>query len=231
MKDLIIKLRKKAGLSQEDLSQKLGISRPTLIATERGERDLSVSELKIISELFDIPMEMMLDDSLTSEEKVELQDFSKKSFTKFHNLILQCVKYGSSDTDGKITKTKLAKLVYLCDFASYYKYLKPISGFKYQKFPLGPVAIQFFTIIDDSESFIVEQKAKAIMISLNEAPDDTVFDKQELSLIKEICQKWKKATTQEIVEFTHNQVPWKVCKNEDVIPYTLINNEEPENVY
>lgn len=230
MKDLIIKLRKSIGLSQEGLSKKLGISRPTLIAIEKGERDITLTELKKISEIFDIPIEIILDEELRISEKVNSKNFSEKSFQKFYNLILECIKYGA-DEDGKITKTKLAKLVYLCDFANYYKFLNPISGFEYRRLQQGPVAIEFFDIIDCSESIDVEKKDKAMLISLIEQPDSSVFNKKELELIKIICKKWKKAKTQEIVDFTHNQIPWKVCKKRDVIPYTLINNEAPEYVY
>ncbi|MFA5947593.1 MAG: type II toxin-antitoxin system antitoxin SocA domain-containing protein [Candidatus Gracilibacteria bacterium] len=230
MKDLIIKLRKSAKLSQEELSQKLGISRPTLISIEKGERDITFTELKKLSKIFDIPLEIIIDEDLSTSAKLSAQNFNENSFKKFHNLILQCIKYGA-DEDGKITKTKLAKLVYLCDFANYYKSLNPISGFEYRKLPQGPVAIEFFDIIENNESIRVETKGSANMISLIEQPDDTVFTKQEQTLIKAVCKKWQKAKTQEIVDFTHNQMPWKVCKNREIIPYTLINNEDPKNVY
>jgi transcriptional regulator with XRE-family HTH domain len=230
MKDFIIKLRKSTGLSQEELSQKLGMSRPTLISVEKGERDITITELKKISEIFDIPIEIILDEELRTSAKVDSKNFSEKSYKKFHNLVLQCIKYGA-DEDGKITKTKLAKLVYLCDFASYYKFLNPISGFEYRKLPQGPVAIEFFDIMEDDESVCVETNGKANMVSLVEKPDNTVFTKKEQELIKAVCGKWKKAKTQEIVDFTHNQMPWKVCKDREIIPYTLINNEAPENVY
>lgn len=231
MKDLIIKLRKSAGFSQEEFSKKLGLSRPTLISIEKGERDITVTELRKISEIFDIPIEIILDEDLKTSIKVDSQDFSEKSFRKFYNLVLQCIKHGADDKDGKITKTKLAKLVYLCDFASYYKFLNPISGLEYRKLPQGPVAIEFFDIIDNNESVNVTTNGNAIMISLIEQPDDSVFTKKEQELIKSVCRKWKKANTQEVVDFTHNQMPWKVCKDREVIPYTLINNEDPENVY
>jgi transcriptional regulator with XRE-family HTH domain len=230
MKDFIIKLRKSAGLSQAELAQKLGFSRPTLVSMEKGERDITLTELRKISEIFDLPVEIILDEELSTSQKVDLQNFGEKAFSKFHNLIMQCIKYGA-DQDGKITKTKLAKLVYLADFASYYNSLKPISGFEYCKFPRGPVAIEFFDIIDSDESISTEKNGDAIMVSLVEQPDDSVLNKEELELVKAICKKWKKASTQDIVDFTHRQIPWKVCKDREVIPYSLINNEAPENVY
>ena len=230
MNAFISQLRKSAGLSQEELAAKLGFSRPTLVAMEKGERDITLTELKKLSEIFDLPIEIILDDEMGITQKVDSQNFGAKAFGKFHNLVLQCIKYGA-DMDGKITKTKLAKLVYLADFASYYNYLKPISGFDYHRFAQGPVAIEFFDMIDNDESVSMEKKGDALLISLVEQPDDSVLDKKELELVKAICKKWKKASTQEIVDFTHKQIPWQVCRDREVIPYALINNEAPENVY
>lgn len=231
MHEIISKLRKEAGISQEELAEKLGFSRPTIIAIEKGERDLTMNELKKISMIFDLPISIILDDELTTSQKLEFQNYGIKSLKKFHNLVLQCIKYGAAEDDGKITKTKLAKLIYLADFASYYKYLKPISGFEYHRLEQGPVAIEFFDMIDNDESLCVEKKDNAIMVSLLEQPDDSILDKKELDLVKTICKKWKHANTKEIVEFTHKQIPWMVCKNGETIPYDLINNEAPENVY
>jgi len=230
MKNLIIKLRKSDNFSQEELAKKMGISRPTLISIEKGKRDITLGELKKISEIFDIPIQIILDKDSSLEEKVDSQSFTKQAFTKFQNLVLQCIKYGV-DEDGKITKTKLAKLVYLCDFASYYNFLKPISGFEYRKLAQGPVAIQFFDIVDENESICVESKGRSMMISLNEQPTKGVLDGNEEKIVKSVCSKWKGKNTKAIVDFTHDQIPWKVCKDGEVIPYTLINSEAPENVY
>lgn len=230
MKDFLVKLRKSAGLTQEQLAQKLGVSRPTLVLIEKGDREITLTELTKISQIFDLPLEIILDAAMSLPSKINSQNFGERSLKKFHNLILQCIKYGASD-EGKITKTKLSKLVYLCDFAHYYKTLTPISGFEYHRLARGPVAIEFFDIIDEDESIAWEKNGEAILVKLVEQPDDSVLNKEELALVKEICKKWQKANTQEIVDFTHKQIPWKVCKDREVIPYSLINNEAPENVY
>jgi len=230
MQNLIIKLRKTAKLSQANMAEKLGMSRPTFIEVEKGTRDITLTELKKLTRIFDIPIDVFLDEKLGIEEKVKCQNFSEKSFKKFHDLILQCIKCGA-DEDGKITKTKLAKLVYLCDFAHYYKYLKPISGFEYRRLKEGPVSIEFFDIIDTDQTICVEPKNKAMLISLVEKPNSSILDSNEKAIVKAVCEKWKNANTEKIVDFTHKQIPWKVCRKNEVIPYQLINNEAPENVY
>jgi hypothetical protein len=54
---------------------------------------------------------------------------------------------------------------------------------------------------------------------------------EELGLIKKICKKRQKADTQEIVNFTHRQLPWMMCKEKEIIPYEFITQEDPSNVY
>ena len=154
----------------------------------------------------------------------------RESKRKFQNLVLQCIKHGAN-INGEITKTKLAKLVYLCDFANYYESLEPISGVEYKKLEYGPVSIDFFNMIDSSESIMRKEKGRATMISLVEDPDDSVLSSEEMKLLKKICKKWAKADTETIVDFTHKQMPWQNCRDRETIPYELINMEEPNNVY
>jgi transcriptional regulator with XRE-family HTH domain len=228
MTNLITKLRKDSGFSQEDLADKLNISRPTLVSIEKGDRDLTLSELKTLGVVFDLPIEFLI--SEMEHPKGIIPPARETNWSKFLNLVLACIKYGA-EKDGKITKTKLAKLVYLCDFGHYYKTLKPISGFEYKKLANGPVPIEFFEIVDTNESLTTENKGGAILVSLIEQPNEEAFSEAELDLIKTICKKWKSANTQEIVNFTHKQIPWAVCKDRETIPYELINMEEPENIF
>jgi hypothetical protein len=63
-------------------------------------------------------------------------------------MLLNAIYYGS-DADGKIPKTKLAKLLYLIDFISYYEQSSSISNLEYRKLPLGPVPYEYFEILDE----------------------------------------------------------------------------------
>ncbi|MFH1284298.1 MAG: type II toxin-antitoxin system antitoxin SocA domain-containing protein [Candidatus Peregrinibacteria bacterium] len=230
IKNFIIKIRKMNGFSQDDLAKKMDMSRPTLAAIENGTRDITLPELKQLAKIFDIPVNIMIDEDLKMDEKIDESNARQKSFRKFHDLVLKCIKYGA-DEDGKITKTKLAKLVYLCDFANYYKYLSPISGFEYRRLAQGPVAIEFFDLIDSDESVCIETKGRSILVSLIEDPNDSALNKDEEETVKTVCAKWKTARTKEIVDFTHEQLPWATCKEGEIIPYELINMEDPQNVY
>ena len=57
------------------------------------------------------------------------------------------------------------------------------------------------------------------------------LQKKEVELITKIAKKWEDKKTREIVNFTHNQLPYKVCSPDEIIPYELIIQEDPEYVY
>ena len=53
----------------------------------------------------------------------------------------------------------------------------------------------------------------------------------EVRLIIKICEGWKGKPTNELVEFTHSQLPWLICRDNEIIPYILITQEAPERIY
>lgn len=225
MKNTLKQFRKSMGFSQSNVANKMGISRPTYDAIEKGEKDLTLSKIQQLSDILETTPESFLENFLVKEKLPQ----NRK---KFREVILNCIKFGA-DMDGKITKTKLAKLVYLCDFLSFYENLEPLSGLEYRRLPQGPVAIEYFEIIDSDTALNIEAKQRAMMISLVEdsGAESNELSVNELELVKKVCEKWKNQSTDSIVNFTHQQIPWKICREGEIIPYELIHNEEPENVY
>ena len=68
------------------------------------------------------------------------------------------------------------------------------------------------------------------MVERGDAPHGKLDD-DELNVIRLLGEAWKDKQTQEIVDFTHDQLPWQICREGEVIPYGLITQEEPEKVY
>src|SRR3989344_1453750 len=56
----IKELREQNKFSQEYLAEKLGVSRPTYMQIEKGERELTISEAKKLASIFDISLEDFL---------------------------------------------------------------------------------------------------------------------------------------------------------------------------
>lgn len=152
---------------------------------------------------------------------------------KCRQIVTNALFYGADD-DGKVTKTMLAKLVYLIDFTWYYENLSPMSGMSYRKRPYGPVPDMYFRIVSEMEDegiIAMEAKGTASLFSLHKDPKSNALNEDELNMIQRIGNAWHGRSTDEIVSFTHNQLPWQICRPDEVIPYELITQEEPERVY
>ena len=124
MHTIIRSLREQCGFSQDAMSEKLGMSRITYIRLESGDRSPTVDELRRIAQIFDISLESLIFD--TRSEPPESIDEEK-----YKQILEHCIKFGA-DSDGKITKTKLAKLAYLADFAWYYENFTSLTGLQYR---------------------------------------------------------------------------------------------------
>lgn len=218
-------LRMANNLSQFGVASALKMSRPTYMAVEAGTRQLNVNELIILASVFDTSVEDILNVAKKGSAKTS-------DIEVYKDMILNCLEYGSNSDDKRLTKTKLAKLVYLADFTWFYKKRVSMSGMSYRRIEYGPVPDEYFRVIDElfGGNYIqITPSGTALMINLNEsqAPKNRLSSEQ-IALIKDIASAWKDKNTREIVDFTHSQKPWASCKPGELVPYELIL-KEPEN--
>ncbi len=225
LNEFIKSLREARVISQQEMAKKLEMSRPSYIAFEQGKKDLSLPEAKKIADIFGI--------SLRDMETGIVPDYEK-----YKEMILSFLRLLSLGDDGKIPKTKLAKLLYLADFAWFYEKMESMSGMQYRKIKYGPVPDLYFRALDELEEEgrinRDNKKSDVILISENEGSKKqklSKIKKEELELIKKISKKWQNKKTREIVNFTHGQLPYKLCSLNEIIPYELIIQEDPEYVY
>ncbi|MFW0862480.1 MAG: type II toxin-antitoxin system antitoxin SocA domain-containing protein [Candidatus Komeilibacteria bacterium] len=218
-------LREKKGLSQHDIAKKLGISRTSFIAIEQGKKELSLSEARTLSNLFGVSLE-------------DMQVGLLPNYEKYKEMILFYLRSANSKGDGKMPKTKLAKLLYLADFAWFYENLNSMSGMQYRHIQFGPVPDLYFRALDELESDgkINLDRTKDEVILIHESEGSKMrklnaLSSEEKSLIKKIERKWRSKRTSEIVNFTHEQLPYRLCVQDELIPYELIIQEDPTHVY
>lgn len=217
-------LRTGRGFSQSFVAEKLGLSRQSYMAIERGSRELNLPEAEKLKDLYGISME-------------ELTTASIPQYEKYKEMILAFLQVLIGNRDGKVPKTKLAKMLYLADFAWFYNNLESMSGTQYLKRTHGPVPNEYFRAIEELEEtgkITIDHKNDALLVRIGKgAQRDKLLslNKEEKTLIKDISKKWASKLTREIVDFTHNQLPYRICAADEVIPYELITQEDPENVY
>ena len=227
MTTTIKELRIEKGVSQQELADLLWITRQTFSKLENWKIDPTLWQAVKISEFFGVDVAKFLpwDTQTTAPKEIDWE--------KYKQIIKNFIKYWSDD-DWKITKTKLAKLCYLLDFTRYYNNLESITWLEYRKIKYWPVPdIYFWTIeeLEEEESIVIEQSWKASMIWNIESPKNDKLSEEEMNLLEKIAEKWKNKDTEEIVKFTHKQLPWMLCEDKEIIPYDLITQEEADNVY
>lgn len=220
---LIKELRLERGLSQEEVYSRCGIGRSSYISFEQGKTELSFSQIAQLANIFGLSLE-------------QVEGGIKPNYEKYKQMVLAYLRCHPS-SDGKVVKTKLARLLYLADFAWFYDHLESMSGMQYRRLQYGPVPNEYFRAIDElqeSGQISIDHKSDILLISETDSSKKqtlTELSKDELNLIKKICQKWKSKKSTEIVHFTHNQLPYKICQPDEIIPYELITQEDPGYVY
>lgn len=213
-------LRTKRGVSQSEIAKKLGISRSSYIAVEQGKRDLTLGEFEKLSEVLSVSLEDM--------EHGELPNYEK-----YKQMILAFLRLNKN-----VPKTKLAKLLYFADFGWYYSHLESMSGMQYRKIQYGPVADTYFRLIDemfDSGEISIEQTDKgALLVSQTRSGAKghlTSLSREESKLIEKINKKWKTKRTEEVVNFTHKQMPFMFAEDNDIVSYDIFTQENPDDIY
>lgn len=217
----LYELRKKYEYSQVDIASRLKITRQTYMKMENGKAPITTDVLRNIANIYGIPVEEFY--------------YGPSNIEKFKQMYMYIL---SNFKHNGIPKTKLAKLLYLVDFRHFYEKLEPMSGVLYKHQQYGPVADPFLELTEDLYDNgdirydFLSEGAQMIIPSSNLYKNGyPLLSKTDKKEIDEICKLWKNISTKEIVNYTHNQKPWMACRDNEVIPYTLILQEEPDNVY
>ena len=239
-------IRETLGLSQEQLAEKLGISRPTISQIENGDRKISAVELMRLSEIFNLSVDAVLD--LEEAPKVTLADkpakrsaassrmrinVPQKKLNKFKQVLLYILnKVGSKPAIGE---TVIYKLLYFIDFNFYEKYEEQLMGATYQKNNYGPTPIEFKSIADKMirEEQITKVENKYYNYPQTKylplvTPDMSTFKGNELEVIDDVLNRLSGMNAAQISEYSHNDVPWKVTEDRRKIEYESVFYRTPE---
>lgn len=247
--EFIQKLREKNQLSQEFIAIKLGLSRPTYIAIEKGQRDITINEAKSIAELFNISWEELINERESSNNVIikkskdtnsEIRESNlrisipQKNFEKFREVLLYVLsKVGAKPNVGE---TVIYKLLYFIDFDYYEKYEEQLIGATYLKNHFGPTPVEFKKLVDDmikigeleivkSKYFQHEQK-KYLAVRL---PDlSKLINAQELQHINDVLSRLSDKNATELSDYSHQDVPWIVTAEGKPIDYESVFYRTPK---
>ena len=243
--DKLKEIRKEFGLSLELFSRIIGCAKKTLISYEKGDSIPNDCYAIIIKSLIDKPeiintlisvnkcefnnkeyniIKSKIDNyfyknNKKNKELTEYNGFSNYSIDKINNIILYFA-------DKGILKTKLLKEMFYADFLYFKNNCKSITGLEYAKLPFGPVPDQFEELLNDciKNSLInyrVEydnQYEKHNIESIKEF-DSSIFNEEELSILKTIKNKFNNYTSKDIVEYSHKEKAFTQTQYGELISY------------
>lgn len=163
----------------------------------------------------DVQEDVIRDFFFGKRNRTRFTGYTLPNFEKFTEMIL----FFCSDKD--VWKTKLNKLLFYADFAFYKYHGMSISGAKYNPIDLGPVPDNFNGIFE----LLVNDKT--LNVSCKIFPDggvgekytpqrnfnESLFTPDELKMLHTVKKQFKRTSTQEIIELSHQEKAWNENKN------------------
>ncbi|MCU0653066.1 MAG: DUF4065 domain-containing protein [Candidatus Pacebacteria bacterium] len=219
-------LREKNKLTQEYLAGEIGVSRPTYMQIEQGQRDLTVTEARKLADIFCLALEDFLAEKtmtvkIKTKKKVKSAetdiriDVPQEYADKFREVLLYILKkIGGKPNVGM---TVLYKILYFIDFDYYEKYEEQLMGALYIKNNFGPTPVMFEKIMQD---LVKENKVEPIkskfyqypqtkyIINPEIEPDLSVLDGREKEHVDWELDRLSNMTAAEISSLSHKDIPW-----------------------
>jgi transcriptional regulator with XRE-family HTH domain len=239
-KSTIKQLRTSAGISQQEVADKVGVARATYAGLESGRRDPNLTEIRNIAEFYQVsPSELIDGIQSRVEEPVAPYKFTNQNDIlprdvnpqinpeKLREVLLYVLeKVGAKPNVGE---TVLYKLLYFIDFDYYEKYGQSITGLTYVRNHFGPTpAATFAEIVKGmelrDELEIVETKFfnnKQKKYLPNVKFELHKLSAKELEHINDELLRLADKTATELSDMSHKDTPWLASKQGEVIDYQL----------
>jgi len=214
-----------AGLSQSEVAESLGISRPTYMKIEQGLSKPTEEQQALLAELFNISDESLSEDDISNKIiEIKPKEIPPDHVNKFKQVLLYIVsKVGSRPNIGQ---TALYKLLYFIDFDFYEKNQKYLIGATYIKNTHGPSPVLFAKISKEleKEGLLVEVNSKYFGYDqkkyiVTKEPDVSELSAVELKHIDNELERLASKSAKELSELSHIDTPWKVAKDKQILNY------------
>jgi transcriptional regulator with XRE-family HTH domain len=234
----IAELRKMKGLSQEELSKSVRISRPSLTQIENGNRNVDIMELQRLSIILGFSLDEFMSknftgvrDIINTEEKKSKKNEERISvptlqLNKFKNVVLYILERCAGKPN--VGETVLYKLLYFSDFNYYELYEEHLTGARYRKLPYGPVPQKIDVIINQmiDEAQLKRVKTEYLGYSQTrylplEKPDLTELRASEKEIIDRVIEQMSDWSASAISNYSHKDIPWLASKEGEEIYYEL----------
>jgi transcriptional regulator with XRE-family HTH domain len=242
----IKQIRESLGLSQQALAEKLDVSRPSISQIENGERKVCAEELKKLAGIFNLSVDVLLDSD--KEPQIMIREsrqayeseatppmrinVPQKNLQKFKEVLIYILnKVGAKPNIGE---TVIYKLLYFIDFDYYERYEEQLIGATYLKNKYGPTPLEFRKIVAQmmTKAEIVEVKDKFFEYPQRKylprrKPDLRILRGSEIAVIDNVLNRLSDLNAREIIDYSHNDVPWLTTDEGQVIEYEAVFYRTP----
>jgi transcriptional regulator with XRE-family HTH domain len=235
----IKKIREQFVISQQELADRLGISRPAVSQIESGTRKVCAEELKKLADIFNISVDALLnpekEPSVLVREKKETYpakpeiriNVPQRNLAKFKEVLLYILnRVGSKPNIGE---TVIYKLLYFIDFDYYEKYEEQLIGATYLKNKSGPTPIEFAKIIENmiKAKEIIKVKDKYFTYPQTKylplrKPNLVQLRGSEIAVINNVLSRLSDKNAKEVSDYSHNDVPWLTTQEGKIIEYESV---------
>ena len=240
MTNILKYLRELNNYSQEELAEKLGITRQSYIKYEKTGIINDVALVKKIAELFDVDYSCIIENKIPKEYSYNIvgkSSYEKESdmrinipinnIEKFKQVFLYILnKVGAKPNIGQ---TVLYKLLYFIDFDYYELYEEQLMGLKYIKNTYGPTPVDFAKIVKEMENDgeIEEVRTKYYDKEMTKylpivESDLSLLSARELNHIDKTLERLADKSAKELSEYSHKDIPWIGTKDREIIDYDAV---------
>lgn len=203
-------LRKKVGMSQDEVSQALGLTRPAYKQIEMDEREPSIAEIRAISELFGVRIDSMSSD-ISDQVPVDKDATHELDKIKYQNLILYLAqKVGAKPNVGE---TVFYKLIYFIETLSKERYGNGITNESFYKMQYGPVPTSFQPVTEEMINRNELDKVTGRYFTYMQTKylprvQFSGLSQKDLTVINEIIVALGDKTATELSDLSHMDKPW-----------------------
>lgn len=162
--------------------------------------------------------------ALLAKKMNEVEDLIYQGYADFDfNKLVEMVIYLTTQP-GKVSKTKLMKLLFYSDFRNFSETGLSMSGMTYRHLPFGPVPDHHYLILDvlcelghirlePFENFEGEYLVPEI------ESDISIFDEDEIIVLESVINDFRNMNAYQISEYSHREKAYTNTENKEYISY------------
>jgi hypothetical protein len=154
-----------------------------------------------------------LSKSLSARTTLNAEDRTMAHNAKLKELIIYLALRMQEDQHVGRGRIKLAKLLWRCDFAAFWRFGEPITEARYQADRLGPAPVDEMLALRDLEGagrleLVNEWDQQQIPVATGVPPNLEVFSGSEIALVDDQLHRYRLVTAHAMVDEAHEFPGW-----------------------